>query len=64
MQRKVDFFQALLHGLYFKDGKARGADLSQADGNMKFSATKESGLYLIRAGNERYEVVEAVVFGG
>lgn len=50
--------------LYFKEGKPSGADLSQADGNMKFSATKESDLYLIRAGNERYEVVEAVVFGG
>ena len=31
-----------------------GADLSQADGNMEFRATKEADLYRIQAGNERY----------
>ncbi|WP_339463280.1 hypothetical protein [Pseudomonas sp. EA_105y_Pfl2_R69] len=43
---------------------ASGADLSQADGDMSFSASKEADLYLIRAGQERYEIPEALVFGG
>jgi hypothetical protein len=41
-----------------------GADLAQADGNTTFCATKRGGLYLIQAGNERYEIHEAAVFGG
>ncbi|WP_298833084.1 hypothetical protein [uncultured Piscinibacter sp.] len=50
--------------VFFDKGKAIGADLSQADGNMRFKATKEADLYMIRAGDERYEIPEAVVFGG
>jgi hypothetical protein len=52
------------HVIFFKAGKAVGADLSQADGNMSFSATKEADLYKIQAGNERYEIPEAVISGG
>jgi len=50
--------------IFFKAGKAVGADLSQADGNMNFSATKEADLHMIRAGNERYEIPEAAIYGG
>ena len=50
--------------IYFDKGKATGADLSQADGNMEFRATKEADLYRIQAGNERYEIPEAAIFGG
>jgi hypothetical protein len=50
--------------IFFEQGKAIGADLSQADGNMNFRSTKRGDLYLIDAGNERFEVVEAFVFGG
>jgi hypothetical protein len=51
--------------IFFDKGKAVSADLSQADGNMNFRATKNAaGMYLIDAGNERYEFPEAVVFGG
>lgn len=50
--------------IFFKAGKAVGADLSQADGNMSFSATKEADLHMIRAGNERYEIPEAAIYGG
>lgn len=50
--------------IFFEKGKATGADLSQADGDMSFSATKETDLYKVRAGKERYEIPEAVVFGG
>ena len=50
--------------IMFENGKATGADLSQADGDMSFSAKKEADLYMIRAGKERYEIPEAVVSGG
>jgi hypothetical protein len=50
--------------IYFNAGKAVGADLSQADGNMDFKVSKEADLFMIRAGNERYEIPEAVIFGG
>ncbi len=50
--------------IFFEKGRATGADLSQADGDMSFSATKEADLYKVRAGKERYEIPEAVVFGG
>ena len=50
--------------IFFEKGKAVNADLSQADGNMNFRATKKADLYIIHAGDERYEIPEAVVFGG
>jgi hypothetical protein len=50
--------------ILFKAGKAVAADLSQADGDTSFGATQEADLYLIRAGNERYEIPEAVIYGG
>jgi hypothetical protein len=31
---------------------------------MKFSASKQSDLYKAQAGNERYEIPEAVISGG
>jgi hypothetical protein len=50
--------------IFFEKGKAVSADMSQADGNMRFRARKNADLFLIEAGNERYEIPEAVVFGG
>lgn len=50
--------------IFFEKDKAISADLSQADGNMNFRATKKADLYMIHAGDERYEIPEAVVFGG
>ena len=51
--------------IFFEKGRAVSADLSQADGNMNFRAAKSgSGMFLIDAGNERYEFPESVVFGG
>jgi hypothetical protein len=50
--------------IFFKAGKAVSANLSQADGNMGFSATREADLNLIRAGNERYEIPAAAIYGG
>ncbi len=51
--------------IFFEKGKAVSADLSQADGNMTFRAAKNAaGMFLIDAGDERYEFPESVVFGG
>jgi hypothetical protein len=51
--------------IFFEKGKAMGADLSQADGSQHFSATKSNnGIYKVEAGEERYEIVDAFVFGG
>jgi hypothetical protein len=51
--------------IFFEKGKAVSADLSQADGNMTFRAAKSgNGMFLIDAGDERYEFPESVVFGG
>lgn len=50
--------------IFFQKGKAVSADLSQTDGSQHFRATKRSDVYQIEAGHERYEIVEALVFGG
>ncbi len=45
-------------------GKPVGADTSQADGYLEFRETRESDLNMIRIGNERYEIPDAVILGG
>ncbi|MXN64097.1 SH3 domain-containing protein [Stappia sp. GBMRC 2046] len=50
--------------LFFENGRFLSADTSQADGYPETSAAKESDLNMIRVGNERYEVPDAVIFGG
>ena len=50
--------------IFFEKGRALGADLSQADGSQHFRSTKRGDIYDIEAGNERYEIIEALVFGG
>jgi hypothetical protein len=50
--------------IFFEKGNPVGADLSQADGNMNFRGSNRGGVYFIEAGDERYEIVEAFVFGG
>jgi hypothetical protein len=49
--------------IFFRMGKPVGADTSEADPG-KFSGTREGDLILIRIGNERYEIPDAVVLGG
>jgi len=49
--------------IFFENGKAVGADLSQADGNMEFRSSKEADLFKIQAGDERYEIPDVVVLG-
>ncbi|MGL4243752.1 MAG: hypothetical protein ACRCTI_21770, partial [Beijerinckiaceae bacterium] len=50
--------------IFFRGGRAASADTSQADGYGAFRATKQGDLNLIQIGDERYEIPDAVVFGG
>ncbi len=61
---RVEIDKGRYRFISFKNGKPIGADLSQADGDMRFSSKKEGDLFFIRAGKERFEIPEAVVFGG
>lgn len=54
----------LKRAVFFDKGEAIGADTSEADGYHDFSAEKESDLNFIRVGPERYEIPDAVIFGG
>jgi hypothetical protein len=49
--------------IFFEKGKAIGYDVNQADPG-EFSASKKDDIYIIRIGKERYEIFEAVIFGG
>ena len=49
--------------IYFENGRATGYDQSQADRGV-FSASKESDLNIVHIGDERYEIPDAVIFGG
>ncbi|GAB4324714.1 MAG: hypothetical protein OHK0047_09250 [Leptolyngbyaceae cyanobacterium] len=48
--------------IFFKNGKAIRYDQSQADRGT-FSASKQGDLAIIRIGQERYEIPDAVIFG-
>ncbi|MEX5729147.1 heat shock protein HslJ [Rhodovulum iodosum] len=50
--------------LFFQDGELLGADTSQADGYPEYGATREADLTFVRVGDERYEIPDAVIFGG
>ncbi len=49
--------------IFFKDGKATGCDCSQADPGS-FRAEKQGDLSVVHIGDERYEIPDAVIFGG
>ncbi len=49
--------------IYFSNGVAIGADTSEADPG-DFSVERESDLNMIRVGDERYEIPDAVALGG
>ena len=50
--------------IYFQNGRAVGYNRNQGNNNPSFRATKEGDLYIITIGEERYEIPEAVVYGG
>lgn len=51
------------HVIFFENGKATGYDQSEADPG-EFKATKESDMSTIHIGEERYEIPDAVIYGG
>jgi hypothetical protein len=52
--------------IFFEGGRAIGADSAQADGSAgwPFAARRQGDATLVTFGPERYEIVDAVVFGG
>ncbi|MFM7674225.1 MAG: META domain-containing protein [Synechococcus sp.] len=50
--------------IFFRMGRAIGADTSESEGAKPFAATREGDLTRIRIGEERYEIPDAVVLGG
>jgi heat shock protein HslJ len=50
--------------IFFRMGRPLGADVAESEGRRDFRATKEGDLHRIRVGNERYEIRDAVIFGG
>jgi heat shock protein HslJ len=50
--------------LYFRMGIAIGAGTSEAENPGEFSMSREGDTTLIRVGEERYEIFDAVVLGG
>jgi hypothetical protein len=50
--------------IFFRDGRAIGADIAQADGDIRFSVSREGDLNMIRIGPERYEIPDAAPNGG
>ena len=49
--------------IFFEKGRATGYDQSQADPG-KFSASKQADLNIVKIGQERYEIPDAMIFGG
>jgi hypothetical protein len=49
--------------IFFENGMAIGADVSQADPG-EFSASKNADLSIVWIGEERYEIPDAVIHGG
>ena len=40
-----------------------GADVSESEGRLEFRATKDGDIHRIRIGDERYEIIDAIVLG-
>jgi hypothetical protein len=49
--------------IYFEKGRATGYDQSQADPG-KFSASRQGDTTIVHIGQERYEIFDAMLFGG
>lgn len=50
--------------LFFENGRFLSADTSQADGYPEYGASRSGDLSIVRVGEERYEVPDAVIYGG
>lgn len=54
----------MTRALFFIKGTFLSADTAQADGHPEYGAEKRGDLHLIHVGEERYEIPDAVIFGG
>jgi heat shock protein HslJ len=54
----------ITRAIFFRMGKAMGADTSQADGYPEFSSSKEGDWNFIHVGDEFYKIPDAVILGG
>lgn len=50
--------------IFFRMGRPLGADVSESEGRLEFSATKDGDMHRIRIGDERYEIMDAIILGG
>ena len=50
--------------IFFRMGRPVGTDASEAGGDTRFRASRESDLHKVLVGNERYEIPDAVILGG
>lgn len=56
--------QGFKRTIVFEHGQPIRAEANQPDGPATVGASKEADLFFVRVGQERYEIPEAVVFGG
>jgi len=49
--------------IFFEGGEPRAVDASEADGSARLSWEKQVDLYLIRFGEQRFEIPDIVVLG-
>jgi hypothetical protein len=49
--------------IFFERGRATGYDQSQADPG-RFRASRQGDMTIVRIGQERYEIIDAMLFGG
>jgi hypothetical protein len=50
--------------IFFEKGAPSGFDQAEADGGAKMKASKDADLFKITIGDQRFEIPEAIVFGG
>lgn len=50
--------------IFFEGGKAVAADIAEADGDVEFAVERQGDMSIVTIGDQRYEVFDAIVFGG
>jgi len=50
--------------LFFENGRFLSADTSQADGYPDYRGDRRGDMTIVTVGEERYEIPDAVIFGG
>ncbi len=60
----ITFADGFVRLIFFEGGQVSGADMIQVEGDPSYSSSKVADLFSVRVGEERYEIPEAVVFGG